>query len=74
MSTQFDHVTISKHANIYFDGKCVSYNLSSPDNSKKIWTSSSPHRSPSAPVHPKSERYSQANVACASAKKANGKL
>lgn len=35
MSTQFDHVSIVKKANVYFDGKCVSYNLVFPDHSKK---------------------------------------
>jgi uncharacterized protein YaiE (UPF0345 family) len=35
MSTQFDHVSISKKANIYFDGKCISYNLTFPDQTKK---------------------------------------
>ena len=35
MSTQFDHVSIVKKANVYFDGKCISYNLIFPDHSKK---------------------------------------
>lgn len=35
MSTQFNHVSIVKKANIYFDGKCVSYNVVFPDHSKK---------------------------------------
>lgn len=35
MSTQFDHVSIIKKANIYFDGKCISYNLVFPDHSRK---------------------------------------
>lgn len=35
MSTQFDHVSIIKKANIYFDGKCISYNLVFPDRSRK---------------------------------------
>lgn len=35
MSKQFDHVSIVKKANIYFDGKCVSYNLEFPDHTRK---------------------------------------
>lgn len=35
MSIHFDHVSITKKANIYFDGKCVSYNLSFPDHTRK---------------------------------------
>ena len=35
MSTQFDHVSIVKKANIYFDGKCVSHNVMFPDGSRK---------------------------------------
>ncbi len=35
MSTQFDHVSIIKKANIYFDGKCISYNIVFPDHSRK---------------------------------------
>ncbi len=35
MSTQFDHVSITKKANIYFDGKCISHNLAFPDGTKK---------------------------------------
>jgi uncharacterized protein YaiE (UPF0345 family) len=35
MSTRFDHVSIDKHANIYADGKCISFNLTFPDGSKK---------------------------------------
>ena len=35
MSTQFDHVSILKKANVFFDGKCISYNLTFPDQSKK---------------------------------------
>jgi uncharacterized protein YaiE (UPF0345 family) len=35
MSTHFDHVSISKRANVYQDGKCISYNLTFPDGSKK---------------------------------------
>jgi uncharacterized protein YaiE (UPF0345 family) len=36
MSTkQFENVTLSTHANVYFDGKCVSHNFTLPDGSKK---------------------------------------
>jgi uncharacterized protein YaiE (UPF0345 family) len=35
MSTQFDHVSITKKANIYSDGKCISHNLAFPDGTKK---------------------------------------
>jgi hypothetical protein len=35
MSTQFDHVTVIKKANIFFDGKCVSHNVIFPDGTKK---------------------------------------
>jgi len=35
MSTQFDHVSVTKKANIYFDGKCISYNLVFPDQTRK---------------------------------------
>ena len=35
MSTRFEHVAINKKANIYFDGKCVSYTVEFPDHSKK---------------------------------------
>lgn len=35
MSTQFDHVSIIKKANIFFDGKCVSHNVIFPDGTKK---------------------------------------
>lgn len=35
MSTQFDHVSVVKKANIYFDGKCISYSLVFPDQSRK---------------------------------------
>lgn len=35
MSTQFDHVSIIKKANVYFDGKCISHNLEFPDHTKK---------------------------------------
>ncbi|MFL6674843.1 MAG: pyrimidine/purine nucleoside phosphorylase [Massilia sp.] len=35
MSNQFDHVSITKKANIYFDGKCISHNLVFPDQTRK---------------------------------------
>jgi uncharacterized protein YaiE (UPF0345 family) len=35
MGTQFEHVAISKKANIYADGKCISYKLTFPDHSIK---------------------------------------
>jgi uncharacterized protein YaiE (UPF0345 family) len=35
MSTQFDHVSVTKKANVYFDGKCISYKLVFPDQSTK---------------------------------------
>ncbi len=33
--SQFDHVAITKKANVYFDGKCVSHSLTLADGSKK---------------------------------------
>ena len=35
MSQQFEHVSIDKHANIYFDGSVISYNLRFPDHARK---------------------------------------
>ncbi|TFW33578.1 pyrimidine/purine nucleoside phosphorylase [Massilia horti] len=35
MSTQFDHASINKKANVYFDGKCISYNITFPDQTRK---------------------------------------
>ncbi|HVL76545.1 MAG TPA: pyrimidine/purine nucleoside phosphorylase [Noviherbaspirillum sp.] len=35
MSTQFEHVSIPKKANIYFGGKCISHNLYFPGGSRK---------------------------------------
>jgi uncharacterized protein YaiE (UPF0345 family) len=35
MTTQFDHVSVIKKANVYFDGKCVSHNVIFADGSKK---------------------------------------
>jgi uncharacterized protein YaiE (UPF0345 family) len=34
-STQFDHVSVAKKANIYNDGKCISHNLMFPDQTRK---------------------------------------
>ncbi len=33
--TQFDHVSVVKKANVYFDGKCVSHTVLFPDGSQK---------------------------------------
>jgi uncharacterized protein YaiE (UPF0345 family) len=35
MTTQFDHVSVIKKANVYFDGKCISHNVIFADGSKK---------------------------------------
>lgn len=35
MDTQFEHVTVLKKSNLYFDGKCVSHSIVFPDGSKK---------------------------------------
>lgn len=35
MSTRFDHVAINKKANVYYDGKVVSYSLLFPDMTQK---------------------------------------
>lgn len=35
MSTQFDHVSIVKKANLYFDGKCMSHTVLFPDGTRK---------------------------------------
>ena len=35
MSQQFEHVSIDKHANVYFDGSVISYNLRFPDHARK---------------------------------------
>ncbi len=32
---QFDHVTVSKKANVYFDGKCISHTVQFADGTKK---------------------------------------
>jgi hypothetical protein len=34
-NNQFDHVSVYKKANIYFDGKCISHNLVFPDQTRK---------------------------------------
>ena len=34
-STHIDGVTVTTQANVYFDGKCVSHNLTYPDGTKK---------------------------------------
>lgn len=33
--SQFDHVSVVKQANVYFDGKCVSHTVQFADGSKK---------------------------------------
>ena len=33
--SQFDNVSVTKQANVYFDGKCVSHSLTLADGSKK---------------------------------------
>ncbi|MBM4199769.1 MAG: pyrimidine/purine nucleoside phosphorylase, partial [Gammaproteobacteria bacterium] len=33
--TQFDHVSVVKKANVYFDGKCVSHTVILSDGSRK---------------------------------------
>jgi uncharacterized protein YaiE (UPF0345 family) len=35
MTQQFDHVSVIKKANVYFDGKCISHNVIFADGSKK---------------------------------------
>jgi uncharacterized protein YaiE (UPF0345 family) len=35
MGTHFEHVAISKKANVYADGKCISYTLTFPDHTVK---------------------------------------
>jgi uncharacterized protein YaiE (UPF0345 family) len=35
MSEQFENVTVTKKANVYFDGKCVSHTVVMADGSKK---------------------------------------
>lgn len=33
--TQFDNVAVTKQANVYFDGKCVSHSITLADGSRK---------------------------------------
>ncbi|HLS77430.1 MAG TPA: pyrimidine/purine nucleoside phosphorylase [Nocardia sp.] len=33
--SKFENVTVTKKANVYFDGKCVSYSLELPDGTRK---------------------------------------
>jgi len=35
VTTQIDGVSVTTKANVYFDGKCVSHNLTYPDGTKK---------------------------------------
>lgn len=35
MSTQFDHASVVKKSNIFFDGKCISHTVILTDGSKK---------------------------------------
>ena len=35
MSTQFDHASVVKKSNIFFDGKCISHTVILADGSKK---------------------------------------
>lgn len=35
IGSQFDHVSVVKKANVYFDGKCISHGVVLPDGSKK---------------------------------------
>ena len=35
MGMQFDHVAINKRANVYAEGKCISYTLTFPDRTVK---------------------------------------
>lgn len=34
-TTEFENVTVTKKANLYFEGKCISYNLTLADGAKK---------------------------------------
>jgi uncharacterized protein YaiE (UPF0345 family) len=34
-NVKFDHVSVIKKANVYFDGRCISHNLMFPDQTKK---------------------------------------
>ena len=33
--SQFDHISVVKKANVYFDGKCISHTVLFPDGAKK---------------------------------------
>jgi len=33
--SSIDNVSVQKQANVYFDGKCVSYSLTTPDGARK---------------------------------------
>ncbi|MFC4127170.1 pyrimidine/purine nucleoside phosphorylase [Nocardia rhizosphaerae] len=33
--SKIENVSVTKQANVYFDGKCISYNLELPDGTKK---------------------------------------
>ncbi len=35
MTTQFDHVSVVKKSNVFFDGKCVSHNVLFADGTRK---------------------------------------
>lgn len=35
MGNHFDHVSVEKRANVYLDGKCISFNLAFPDHTRK---------------------------------------
>lgn len=35
MGSHFDHVSVEKRANVYADGRCISFNLKFPDHSRK---------------------------------------
>lgn len=35
MGNRFEHVSVEKRANVYLDGKCISFSLTFPDQSRK---------------------------------------
>lgn len=35
MGSHFDHVSVEKRANVYLDGRCISFNLTFPDHNRK---------------------------------------
>ena len=35
MTTQFDGVTVSTHASVYFEGKCISHSITFADGTRK---------------------------------------